>query len=780
MKTQVQSKSDQVGSRNLVLMTALHHAIEQDKLDLYYQPKIDLKTNQVIGVEALLRWEHPEWGVFSLEQLIGLAERTGLIQPLSQWVFDTAHRQCLAFHEMGIDINIAINLSSRNIQDSEMLAIFVEKVKNCNEKLGSLELEITENTIRDSPEGALELMDQLSPLGITFTIDNFGTGYSSLSFLQKLPMSTLKIDRSFVMDMATNEANAAMVRLSIDLGHSLGFLVVAQGVENKETFEALVEMGCDAAQGYYICEPISSKALATWFAIPRTIPRDAHDFMRASLKEMAQVKKAKDEWETTLDSLPQLVCLLDENGLILRANKTVETWKLCKLSEVQGLALQDLFPSISGSENCPLKNIWTRAKIALVAGQSLEVEDLCLSRYLRFHISQIVPRTRRDNRETKSFAVVIVEDITERKIVEDELLLLGTAIGQADEAVFITNSRGVIDYVNPAAERHSGYEKKELIGQSMNILKSGKHSPEFYQDLWSTIQQGKVWHGSFVNRKKDGSFCYEKETISPVLDKSGQIKNYVAIKQDVTHEIMLEERLRQSLKMESIGVVASGIAHEISQPLNTIKVRAESLLFIDVTGPGALTEKIRYNLEIISKEVDRIDTTVRHMRSFFRKDQQGKPSPLSINTVIRRSFPLISERLLAHNIVVEKHIEKKLPTILGNEVDLEQVLLNLVGNAIHAIDLTRKGSGTIYISAYVENAHVFLRVRDTGIGIPEEIKEAIFDPLFTTSKTEQNLGLGLAIVKTILDTMGANIRVENHPEGGAVFTIQFKETLHKS
>jgi len=262
------SDQDQHDPRKLALTAELHRAIEQDELALHYQPKIDLKTKQVIGVEALLRWIHPEWGFIPPDQFIGLAERTGLIKPLSEWVFNEAHRQGLAFHQMGIKLNIAINFSARNIQDPQMRAVIEEKIKHSGLSPGTLELEITENVIMDDPEGALEVMHQLRSLGITFTIDDFGTGYSSLIYLKKLPVSSLKIDRSFVMEMMSNKEDAAIVRSTIDLGHSLGLLVIAEGVENKETFEELMALGCDAAQGYYMCRPIPPEALATWLNDP--------------------------------------------------------------------------------------------------------------------------------------------------------------------------------------------------------------------------------------------------------------------------------------------------------------------------------------------------------------------------------------------------------------------------------------------------------------------------------------------------------------------------------
>ncbi len=259
---------DQHDPRKLALMSELRRAIEQDELVLHYQPKIDLKTNQVIGVEALLRWMHPERGLIPPDQFIGLAEHTGLIKPLSEWVFNAAHRQCQVFHEKGKNLSIAINMSSRNVQDTELQTMIEEKIERSGVEPGVVELEITESAIMDDPDGALKVMRQLRALGISFTIDDFGTGYSSLSYLKKLPVSALKIDRTFVMEMTTNEDDAAIVRSTIDLGHSLGLSVIAEGVENRETYERLAAMGCDAAQGYYMCKPIPPEALNLWLNAP--------------------------------------------------------------------------------------------------------------------------------------------------------------------------------------------------------------------------------------------------------------------------------------------------------------------------------------------------------------------------------------------------------------------------------------------------------------------------------------------------------------------------------
>ncbi len=171
------------------------------------------------------------------DQFIGLAEQTGLIKPLTEWVFNAAYDQCLLLCKRGIEINIAMNISSRNMQDTELQTLIKEKVKSCDVHMGLLEFELIESAIMNDTDGALKIMHHLRDFGVTFTIDDYGTGYSSLTYLKCLPVSTLKIDRSFVTHMATNKEDAAIVRSTIDLGHSLGLLVVAEGVEDKAAYK---------------------------------------------------------------------------------------------------------------------------------------------------------------------------------------------------------------------------------------------------------------------------------------------------------------------------------------------------------------------------------------------------------------------------------------------------------------------------------------------------------------------------------------------------------------
>jgi len=259
-------KQDQHSPRRLALMGELRHAIEREQLFLHYQPKISLKTGKIMGVEALVRWRHPQLGIIPPDQFIVPAEQTGIIKPLTAWILNTALWQCKSWHQGGLEIPIAVNLSARTLHDPQLADEVAKLLQTYGMAPQVLQLEITETAIMVDPGHVLGIVDRLSQMGIPFSIDDFGTGYSSMAYLKRLPVDEIKIDRSFVKDMIGNDNDAVIVRSTIDLGHNLDLKVVAEGVENRETWDRLAALGCDAAQGYYMSRPIPAEELTRWLS----------------------------------------------------------------------------------------------------------------------------------------------------------------------------------------------------------------------------------------------------------------------------------------------------------------------------------------------------------------------------------------------------------------------------------------------------------------------------------------------------------------------------------
>jgi diguanylate cyclase (GGDEF)-like protein len=257
-------QQDQYSPQRLTLMGELRQAINSDELFLYYQPKLDLATNRIHSVEALIRWQHPKHGFLGPDEFIPLAERTGLIHPLTVWILDTAIRRIKQWHEAGYNISVAINLSALLLIDQELPELIAGKLAYYQIPVDKLRLEITESAIIVDPERALEILERIHKMGVHISIDDFGTGYSSLAYLSKLTINEIKIDRSFVMLMANNKRDEKIVHATINLAHNLDLSVVAEGVEDPQTLERLRQLGCDSAQGFFIGCPAPADAFIDW------------------------------------------------------------------------------------------------------------------------------------------------------------------------------------------------------------------------------------------------------------------------------------------------------------------------------------------------------------------------------------------------------------------------------------------------------------------------------------------------------------------------------------
>jgi diguanylate cyclase len=252
---------DQHSPRRLALLGGLRRALELDELVLHYQPKADLRSGEIRSVEALVRWQHPDHGLLGPGEFIPLAERTGLIHPLTHWVLDAALDQAAQWQRAGLPLSVAVNISTRCLLDPAFPDQVTGQLATWQIPPDRLVLEITESAVMADPTRALEVLGRLHSLGVGLAVDDFGTGYSSMAYLKELPVDELKIDRSFVSQMATSPSDAVIVRSTIDLGHNLGLHVVAEGVETQHAWQELTALGCDMAQGYYLGRPMPAADL---------------------------------------------------------------------------------------------------------------------------------------------------------------------------------------------------------------------------------------------------------------------------------------------------------------------------------------------------------------------------------------------------------------------------------------------------------------------------------------------------------------------------------------
>jgi diguanylate cyclase (GGDEF)-like protein len=241
----------------LAMESSLRRALERDEFLLHYQPKLDLRTGAIAGVEALIRWKHPDWGMVSPAQFIPLAEESGLIVQIGEWVLKTACDQSRAWREQGIPpMRVAVNLSARQFTQKTLVSDVAKTIAQSGLTPDCLELEITESLVMHNPEGAAETLHKLKAMGITLSIDDFGTGYSSLAYLKRFPIDCVKVDRSFIKDIPAEADDMAITKGIIALGHSLRLKVVAEGVETKEQQDFLRSNDCDEMQGFLFSKPL--------------------------------------------------------------------------------------------------------------------------------------------------------------------------------------------------------------------------------------------------------------------------------------------------------------------------------------------------------------------------------------------------------------------------------------------------------------------------------------------------------------------------------------------
>ena len=368
-------------------------------------------------------------------------------------------------------------------------------------------------------------------------------------------------------------------------------------------------------------------------------------------------------------------------------------------------------------------------------------------------------------------------DVTERRKAEETLARLGMAVGQAPEAIIMTDREGTILYVNPAFERISGYSGEEAVGKTPRILRSGKQDESFYREIWHTLKRGEVWTGHFINRKKDGSLYEEDATISPVRDSSGNIVSFVGVMRDVTQLLSLEKQVRTAQNMEAVGTLAGGIAHDFNNALTGI-VGFGELLRMRLAGDG----QALHDLDDILRCAERAATLTRQLLTFARR-QVIEPVNMNLSALVADLMKLIG-KVVGEHIEVKTSLNKNVPTIFADRGQIEQVVMNLCLNARDAMP----EGGRLVVETedvYLEEEYVrqnpymktgryaMLTVSDMGVGMDEKTRERVFEPFFTTKGPDKGTGLGLAMVYGIVKQHGGFIHLYSEPGKGTAFKVYF-------
>jgi two-component system, cell cycle sensor histidine kinase and response regulator CckA len=382
--------------------------------------------------------------------------------------------------------------------------------------------------------------------------------------------------------------------------------------------------------------------------------------------------------------------------------------------------------------------------------------------------------TRLINYEGSNAILGIVTDITEHRRAEDELRRLYRAVEQSPTSIVITDVAGTIEYVNPKFTEVSGYSLEEVKGKTPRVLKSGYTSPAEYTKLWETILSGKEWRGEFRNKKKNGELYWELASISPVRDASGTITHFLAVKEDVTARKMLEQQLWQAQKMESLGTLASGVAHDFNNILGIILGYASLL-----RQKSLLVDKAVPYVDSIITAAERGAGLVKQILTFARKSE-FKLAHIDVNSIIGELTTMLGETF-PKTITLSLQLEKDLPPLSIDRTQLHQALLNLCVNARDAMSehgsisiATRLVNGGILAQRFPSSKgidYVEISVSDTGSGIDEATKGRIFEPFFTTKDVGKGTGLGLSVVFGVVQEHQGFVDVESEPGRGSTFRV---------
>jgi PAS domain S-box-containing protein len=353
-------------------------------------------------------------------------------------------------------------------------------------------------------------------------------------------------------------------------------------------------------------------------------------------------------------------------------------------------------------------------------------------------------------------------------------------VEDSNEAIMITDTTGTLLYVNPAWCEIYGYTKEEAIGATPKLLHSGYQSAEFYKSMWQRILDPALghWKGEIVNRSKSGALIPVLLSITPVRDSDNRIIGHMGIALDMSAQKQLEAKVLQQDRLASIGVLASGLAHEVGTPLGVVRGRAE---FLQMQPEAQTNQAFGNGLQVIVTQIDRISRLINSLLRFSRATDDVRSQDIEVMAVVNEVMNLLGQTVRASSIELKLEIPEG-ARVYADFNRLQQVVLNLVVNAVHAIQkatrdgVAREHSIVIRVDRKGEGpgARVVLSVKDSGCGIPPENMRKLFQPFFTTKDVGEGTGLGLAIVSKLVHEMGGEITAESVPGDGATFTVFLK------
>jgi PAS domain S-box-containing protein len=481
------------------------------------------------------------------------------------------------------------------------------------------------------------------------------------------------------------------------------------------------------------------------------------------------LRESEVRYRTLIETSHDGISLMDKSGQILFANqRKAQMLGREKVEDIIGTSAFDMFVPEQVERAIAVQ------KHLINVGFISDVEFILRRRDGTTFVAEFTASVVRDGSGNVVGIMDVVRDITERKRSEEQLRKLSRAIDQSPSAIIITDINGKIEYVNPQFVQMTGYSFKEAIGKNPRLLKSGEKSKEEYKELWNTVLSGKEWRGEFHNKKKSGDLYWESAVISPITNTNGKITHFVAVKEDVTERKSLESQLLRAQRMESLGTLAGGIAHDLNNVLSPI------MLSIDLLKDRSTDDRSIRLLNTIESSVTRGKEIIKQVLTFAR-GLEGKKITIQITHILKEILHMLNETF-QKSISISLDIREELWFVSGNITQIHQVLLNLCVNARDAMPqggrlnlsaanlIIDENNAGLNIDAK-PGSYIVIGVRDTGVGIPEHLKDKIFEPFFTTKEIGKGTGLGLSTAHSIIKTHGGFITVESVVAKGTNFNV---------
>lgn len=730
----------------------LYLALVRQELLLHYQPVVDLKSGQVIGAEALLRWNHPEKGVLFAKQFLSSAKEGGALSSTEEWIVHQVCKQNKRWQNAGIPpFIVSVNISAFPLVQEDLVKVVADALRESGLEAKYLELEITEKMAMDA-ERAIDILFQLKQLGVSISVDDFGRGYSSLNYLKRFPIDKLKVDQSFIQGCTEDEREKSVVKTIIGMAKNMRLQVVAEGVETREQLVFLQQNLCDAAQGYLIGKPVSADELMANLAqvrdvVPRLgIGREQTALLcRQEMLAEARLELSealKNQQGMTFKFVKQgqrYIHTLCEGELLHRMGMVSE--------EIVGKELHEFLPAeVAERKTKMYDRAWN-------GGEDLSYEGICNG----VHYLAALRPIFQGGKVKEVIASCI--DITKLKKAEEAMRTSEAKYRliaeNMSDVIVVLNREGIITYVSPAVTAVMGLAPEDIQNQHLANFILPKEQEKVNQAVQQLIEWKLPQQISFSSVHKNRTKLILEAKGSPVLGNCSEVQLIIFIVRNITAQVHSEEFLQKIDKLAVVGHLAAGVAHEIRNPVTSIKGFVQ-LLKKD-------NGKQEY-FDIMLAEFHHLEKILREF-VFLTGQRPAQYEQADVGNILASVIAYLQEKSAVHRLQLNMTGAEEL-TIWCDPGQIRQLFVNLLSNAIEAMP----DGGRIQVEMLPEGYdRVKIRIADEGCGMSEERLKRLGEPFYSTK--EKGTGLGLMISYKIIEYHRGYVHFSSEPEQGTTVEV---------